>query len=128
MHIKIWNHVSNFPSKAIFAKIPSIVAKIFHSFRLFAMVESAPIRGLWCASLTPLGADGSVDCASLVAHVHRLTAKGLDGIVLFGTTGEGASFSMAEGTGGWVPCWIPTSRRIAWLPQPVAPRWLTRWH
>ncbi len=89
MHIKIWNHVSNFPSKAIFAKIPSIVAKIFHSFRLFAMVESAPIRGLWCASLTPLDADGSVDCARLVAHVHRLTAKGVDGIVLFGTTGEG---------------------------------------
>ena len=100
MHIKIWNHVSNFPSRAIFAKIPSIVAKTFHSFRLFAMVESVPIRGLWCASLTPLDADGSVDCASLVAHVHRLTAKGVDGIVLFGTTSEGASFSVAERTGG----------------------------
>jgi 4-hydroxy-tetrahydrodipicolinate synthase len=64
------------------------------------MVESAPIRGLWCASLTPLGADGGVDCARLVAHVHRLAAQGVDGIVLFGTTGEGASFSVAERTGG----------------------------
>ncbi len=100
MRIKIRNRVSNFPSRAIFAKIPRIVANTFDSFKLFAMVESAPIRGLWCASLTPLGADGGVDCARLVKHVHGLTAQGVDGIVLFGTTGEGASFSVAERTGG----------------------------
>lgn len=60
------------------------------------MTEPAPIRGLWCATLTPLGRDGKVDHARLASHVQRLLAKGVDGVVPFGTTGEGPSFSVAE--------------------------------
>ena len=59
-------------------------------------MSSAPIRGLWCATLTPLAADGSVDHPRFAAHIHRLFAQGVEGVAPFGTTGEGQSFSIAE--------------------------------
>jgi 4-hydroxy-tetrahydrodipicolinate synthase len=54
------------------------------------------IRGFWVASATPLTSDGSVDSAKLAAHAKQLFGKGVDGVVLFGTTGEGTSFNVAE--------------------------------
>jgi 4-hydroxy-tetrahydrodipicolinate synthase len=57
---------------------------------------TAPLRGVWCATLTPLGPDGRPDHARLIAHVRRLLAAGVDGVAPFGTTGEGQSFSVAE--------------------------------
>ena len=54
------------------------------------------IRGFWVASATPLAADGSVDPAKLAAHTKQLFGKGVDGVVLFGTTGEGTSFNVTE--------------------------------
>ena len=57
-------------------------------------------RGVWCATLTPLGGDGRPDHARLAAHVRRIFAAGVDGIALFGTTGEGQSFSVAERRAG----------------------------
>jgi len=54
------------------------------------------IRGFWVASATPLATDGSVDSAKLAAHAKTLFGKGVDGVVLFGTTGEGTSFNVAE--------------------------------
>jgi len=59
-------------------------------------MSDAPIRGLWCATLTPLTADGGVDHARLAAHVRRLFTQGVEGVAPFGTTGEGQSFSVAE--------------------------------
>lgn len=59
-----------------------------------AMTEA--IRGFWVASATPLATDGSVDSAKLAAHAKQLFGKGVDGVVLFGTTGEGTSFNVAE--------------------------------
>src|SRR5205823_8626758 len=44
----------------------------------------------------PLTADGTADHASLARHSIDLFGKGLDGVVLFGTTGEGTSFNVAE--------------------------------
>ena len=61
---------------------------------------SEPVRGVWCATLTPLDADGRPDHARLVAHVRRIFAAGVDGVALFGTTGEGQSFSVAERRAG----------------------------
>lgn len=55
-----------------------------------------PITGLWVACATPLEAGGGVDHAALVRHGARLLAGGCDGLVLFGTTGEGPSFTAAE--------------------------------
>src|SRR5580765_2678346 len=57
---------------------------------------SGAIRGFWAAVATPLMADGSVDSAKLAGHVLGLFERGLDGVVLFGTTGEGTSFNVAE--------------------------------
>jgi 4-hydroxy-tetrahydrodipicolinate synthase len=54
------------------------------------------IRGFWVAAATPLTAEGGVDHGRLAAHVERLFVRGLDGAVLFGTTGEGTSFNVAE--------------------------------
>jgi len=54
------------------------------------------IRGFWVATPTPLSADGTVDHDRVAQHARRLFAKSADGVVLFGTTGEGASFSAAE--------------------------------
>src|SRR5580692_9511766 len=54
------------------------------------------IHGFWVASATPLDATGQVDTALLGDHARSLFARGCDGVVLFGTTGEGTSFSAAE--------------------------------
>jgi 4-hydroxy-tetrahydrodipicolinate synthase len=54
------------------------------------------IRGFWAATPTPLTADGTADSARLARHSLDLFKQGLDGVVLFGTTGEGTSFSVGE--------------------------------
>ena len=59
-------------------------------------VMTEAIRGFWVASATPLATDGSVDSAKLAAHAKQLFGKGVDGVVLFGTTGEGTSFNVTE--------------------------------
>ncbi len=59
-------------------------------------MPDTPIRGLWCATLTPLAADGTADIARLADHARHLFAQGVDGIAPFGTTGEGPSFSYVE--------------------------------
>jgi len=56
----------------------------------------AAISGLWPALLHPLSADGGLDTALLVAHAHAQLAAGCDGVTLFGTTGEGLAFTVAE--------------------------------
>jgi len=59
------------------------------------MTDYGRVRGLWCATLTPLDRDGRVDAARLTAHVRLLLSQGVDGVAPFGTTGEGSSFSVA---------------------------------
>src|SRR5881275_2225794 len=58
------------------------------------------LRGVWCATLTPLSGDGRPDHARLAHHVRRILAAGVDGIALFGTTGEGQSLSLNERRAG----------------------------
>jgi 4-hydroxy-tetrahydrodipicolinate synthase len=57
---------------------------------------SEPIGGFWVAMATPLTEAGAVDHAAMVRHTKRLFSEGCDGVVLFGTTGEGTSFSANE--------------------------------
>jgi len=64
------------------------------------MTPDYNVHGLWCAMLTPLAGDGSVDHARFTRHAHWLLAHGVDGVAPFGTTGEGQSFSIAERAGG----------------------------
>jgi 4-hydroxy-tetrahydrodipicolinate synthase len=60
------------------------------------MTEAAKPRGLWVAALTPLTAALACDTARLAEHCRYLFAEGCDGVALFGTTGEGPSFTVAE--------------------------------
>jgi 4-hydroxy-tetrahydrodipicolinate synthase len=64
------------------------------------MQAISPLNGIWCAMLTPLGAEGGIDAARFAAHAHRLLARGVDGVMPFGTMGEGPSFSVADRAAG----------------------------
>ena len=54
------------------------------------------INGLWPAILLPVGADGALNTPRAVAHAKHMLACGCDGVTLFGTTGEGPAFTVAE--------------------------------
>ena len=56
------------------------------------------ISGLWPALLQPLDARGAPDTAATLAHARAMLDAGCDGITLFGTTGEGPAFGVAERT------------------------------
>lgn len=59
-------------------------------------MRTEKLRGFWVAALTPLAADGRIDAALLARHAKSLMEQGCDGVALFGTTGEGQSFSVRE--------------------------------
>lgn len=54
------------------------------------------LGGVWCASVTPLAEDLGIDVGRLERHVRRLLDDGCDGVALFGSTGEGNSFTVGE--------------------------------
>jgi len=53
-------------------------------------------RGTFTALVTPFRSDGSLDEEALVRLVERQLDSGVDGLVLFGTTGEEAALTMDE--------------------------------
>jgi 4-hydroxy-tetrahydrodipicolinate synthase len=53
-----------------------------------------PITGLWAAAATPVDTAGAIDHAALARHAQRLLRWGCDGLVLFGSCGEGPRFSI----------------------------------
>mgnify|MGYP000487924229 CR=1 FL=1 len=59
-------------------------------------MRTEKLRGFWVATLTPLTADGRIDTGLLAGHAKSLMEQGCDGVALFGTTGEGQSFSVRE--------------------------------
>jgi len=80
------------------------------------MYNQHPVRGLWCAMLTPLDRDGGVDHPRLVDHARRLLARGVDGLAPFGTTGEGQSFGVGEraaGLSALLSAGIPAAKLVA---------------
>ena len=54
------------------------------------------VHGLVAATYTPFCADGSPDLASIPAHAAELSRQGVRWIFVCGTTGEGATMSVAE--------------------------------
>ncbi|MFB6098556.1 MAG: dihydrodipicolinate synthase family protein [Salinibacter sp.] len=56
--------------------------------------------GLLCASLTPFRPDSSIAIEPLADHVRWLLENGCDGVLLFGTVGEGLSLTVEERTDG----------------------------
>ena len=54
------------------------------------------LTDLFVPVLTPFGPGGSIDDAALAAHCRWVVAQGATGVMLFGTTGEGPSITVAE--------------------------------
>lgn len=54
------------------------------------------LSGVFCASLTPLNEDLSVNHKALAGHCNWLLDNGCDGLGVLGTTGEANSFSLSE--------------------------------
>jgi 4-hydroxy-tetrahydrodipicolinate synthase len=53
-------------------------------------------QGIWPAMLTPLDEALNIDHAKLAVHAQSLLRTGCGGVTIFGTTGEGPSFSVRE--------------------------------
>lgn len=58
--------------------------------------ERNAFRGAWPALLTPLDAQLRIDHDKFAAHALERLSAGCQGVTLFGTTGEGPSFSLQE--------------------------------
>ena len=54
------------------------------------------ISGTYCASLTPFNADYSINKILLLEHCNNILSQQIDGIAIFGTTGEANSLSIEE--------------------------------
>src|ERR687889_695484 len=59
-------------------------------------MEAVSFGGIITAMVTPFDAHGRVDEEAFVALLHHLLANGSDGVVVAGTTGEGATLDDAE--------------------------------
>ena len=57
---------------------------------------STVIQDLFVPSVTPFADDGTIHVDALIAHCDWLLSSGASGLMLFGTTGEGPSLSVAE--------------------------------
>jgi 4-hydroxy-tetrahydrodipicolinate synthase len=60
------------------------------------MTSTHPLAGVYAAAVTPLKNASTLDLESVPALADFLASRGCHGIVLFGTTGEGPSFSSKE--------------------------------
>ena len=58
--------------------------------------SSSKLRGIWAPCLTPIKDNYTIDQLRLQDHIDWLVSNGCSGVVLFGTTGEAASFSATE--------------------------------
>ena len=60
------------------------------------MTSSHPLAGVYAAAVTPLDHESKLDLESVPVLMRFLATRGCHGLVLFGTTGEGPSFSPSE--------------------------------
>lgn len=60
-----------------------------------------PLSGVYAAAVTPLKPDLSPDLDAVAPFLAFLASRGCHGALLFGTTGEGPSFSPAERAAVW---------------------------
>lgn len=52
--------------------------------------------GISTALLTPFHGDGGLNIPAFCSHANAILQNGVNGITLFGTTGEGASIGFSE--------------------------------
>lgn len=60
-----------------------------------------PLSGVYAAAVTPLKSDLSPDLEAVAPFMAFLASRGCHGALIFGTTGEGPSFSPAERADVW---------------------------
>lgn len=60
------------------------------------MTVQSQFAGVWCPAITPLDQDGKLDLNGLKQHLQRLTRANIDVILLMGSIGEFASFTLEE--------------------------------
>lgn len=60
------------------------------------MTRHLPFTGVWCPSITPMDHEGNIDFSGLAQHLARLTDARIDVVLLMGSIGEFASFSLEE--------------------------------
>src|SRR5258706_9011944 len=60
------------------------------------MSELHPLAGIYAAAVTPLRPDSTIALESIPTLLNFLASRGCHGALLFGTTGEGPSFSPKE--------------------------------
>lgn len=60
------------------------------------MTSSHPLAGVYAAAVTPLKHDSILDLEAVPILLRFLASRGCHGALLFGTTGEGPSFSPTE--------------------------------
>ena len=60
-----------------------------------------PLSGVYAAAVTPLRADLSPDLDAIAPFLGFLASRGSHGALIFGTTGEGPSFSPTERADVW---------------------------
>ena len=60
------------------------------------MSDLHPLAGIYAAAVTPLKSDATLDLEAVPVFLRILAARGCHGVLLFGTTGEGPSFSPKE--------------------------------
>jgi 4-hydroxy-tetrahydrodipicolinate synthase len=60
------------------------------------MTQHLRFTGVWCPSITPMDSEGHIDYDGLKQHLARLTDARIDVILLMGSIGEFASFSLEE--------------------------------
>ena len=60
------------------------------------MTGQSQFAGVWCPSITPMDNDGKIDLNGLSQHLKRLTEAKIDVILLMGSIGEFASFTLEE--------------------------------
>ena len=60
------------------------------------MTDLHPLAGVYAAAVTPLKPDSTLDLETVPVLLRFLASRGCHGALLFGTTGEGPSFSPKE--------------------------------
>lgn len=60
------------------------------------MTDLHPLAGVYAAAVTPLRPDSTLDLEAVPVLLRFLASRGCHGALLFGTTGEGPSFSPKE--------------------------------
>ena len=86
------------------------------------MSGKAELDGIVCAAVTPVTPDYRIDVPALGRHCAQVLGEGCAYVSVFGTTGEGASFSSAEKVDALqalAEAGVPAARQLPGIMTPV---------